>query len=223
MEGTDPRAIWRCGESDTRLPVDGLGLGAPPLPSGPSTGQTALPSPIAPGSPLSPRAGRYSGSWQGGTPEGLGLQPSLASGSSLPCPPGPVMQAASRRLAAPLWTLGRPLQGRREAWAWLPPGPHPTAAGNTCGGGRPASRPAAALGKDSWSQPGRLAGPTVRQASGNRTLGRFPHCSPAGPGLWIRLPLLTHPAVGRGCPGPRPAGRRPPSGLLVQLSLRTRG
>lgn len=43
-------------------------------------------------------------------------------------------------------------------------------------GRRPASLPTAALGKDSWSQPGRLDSPTVRQTSGNWTLGQF-QCS----------------------------------------------
>lgn len=108
-----------------RPPVDRLGLGAPPSPKGRAQARQPSPPPsprVAPSPPElagTPAAGRE------GPQEGLGLQPSLAPSSSLPCPPGPVMQAVSRRLAAPLGTLGRPLQGRREAWAWLPPGPPP--------------------------------------------------------------------------------------------------
>ena len=56
----------------------------------------------------------------------------------------------------------------------------------------------------------------VSQGSCNQTLGQFHHSSPAGLGLWVRLPLLTCLAVRGGCLGPRLAGRR-------SLSSATRG
>lgn len=50
----------------------------------------------------------------------------------------------------------------------------------------PASLSTAALGKDSWSQPGRLDGPTVRQTSGNWTPGQFQCSSMANLGAQSR-------------------------------------
>lgn len=165
-EGTQDHL--RCGERDMRLPGIGRGWGSS-LPSGLSTAVTALPSPHRPGKPLSPGAGWYSGSWQGGTPGEARPAASLAPG--LPAlPPGACHAGSEPAPGCPAWTLGRPLQGRRRPGLGLPPGPHPTAAGNTCGGGCPASRPAAALGKDSWSQPG--AGGSDGQA-GLRANGRW--------------------------------------------------
>lgn len=202
-----------------RPPTDRPGLGAPPSLQG--RAQARQPSP-----PPSPQEAPSPPSWLV-LRQLAGRDPRRGSACGLPwppAPPSPAPRGLSCKQRAGAWPphsghwAGHSREGGRPGLG-SHPAPNPTAAGNTCGGGRPASRPAAALGKDSWSQPGRLAGPTVRQASGNRTLGRFPHCSPAGPGLWIRPPLLTHPAVGKGCPGPRPASRQPPSGLLVQLSL----
>lgn len=150
------------------------------------TRQKSLPSagpawevPSPPSWACLPAAGRE------GHQEGLGLPPSLAPDSSQPYP-HKGLSCKQRAGAWPPRFGHRAVCSRKGRRLGLGshPAPHPKPAGNTYGGGHPASLPKVALGKDSWSQTERLAGPMVSQGSCNQTLGQFHHSSPAGLGLW---------------------------------------
>lgn len=100
-----------------------------------------LPSVASLGAPSPPHWAAFR-LWAGGLRGGRGLP---TARPWPPTPPSPAPWGPSCRQRAGAWPPcsghRRPLQQRREAGAWLPPGPPPRTAGNTCGGSQPPPSP----------------------------------------------------------------------------------